>query len=88
MDATRAEVEKELKRLRNCLETARKEVKEQREKIRQAVDGDFAAYSVLNGADWLRSKEVDVRICKYAVEILQDILDKTKDTPSSGEVGK
>ena len=88
MDATRAEVEKELQRMQNCIQTARKEVEQQRKLLEKIMGSDFSAVSVMNGADWLRSKEEDVRLYYYAGRILQGILDATKDTPASGEVGK
>ena len=88
MDATRAEVERELQRLRNCLHYARKEVEHQRQSLKEIIESDFSAVSVMNGADWLRSKEEDVRLYYYAARILQGILDKTKEPPAGGEVGK
>jgi hypothetical protein len=88
MDATRAEVERELKRVRNLLDMTRKEVEERKDEIRQKMTGDFEAISVISDLEFLRQSQWQSCLYFFAWRTLEDILKNTQPPAVEGEVGK
>ena len=84
MDATRAEVERELKRVRNLLDMTNEEVEEQKDAIRQKMTGDFEAVSVINGAEFLRQSQLEACMYFFAWRTLKDILKNTQPPAVEG----
>jgi hypothetical protein len=82
MDETRAEVERELNRMRNCIENARFRMEQHKEEIRALTAKNFDAARVANMAEWVRQDERDVRQYQYVEGILQGILERSKETPA------
>ena len=85
MDATRAEVERELKRVRNLLDMTKEKVKEQKDEIRKKVTGDFGDVSVMNGVELLRQRQNEVAFYFFCWRTLKDILENTQPPAAEGE---
>ena len=78
MDATRAEVEKQLRRIQGCIESVRFKMEQHKEEIRTLTAKNFDACKVANMAEWVRQEEQEERLYRYAERILQGILDRTE----------
>ena len=84
MDATRAEVERELKRVKDLLDMTKEEIEEQRDAIRQEITEDFQAVRVINGALLLRQGELEACMYFFAWRTLNDILKNTQPPAVGG----
>lgn len=82
MDATRAEVERELKRIRNCIENVRLRITQHKNYIKRLAQGDFGDFDaalVANRMDWMKQDERDELQYRYVERILTSILERTQE---------
>lgn len=82
MDATRSAVERELQRIRSCLDSTRSRIAQHKDGIRKAAEGDFDSGIVALKASWMKQGERDQLQYRFVEKILAGILDRTKDPPS------
>ncbi len=82
MDATRAEVERKLKRIRGCIESVRFRMTQHKNEIKRLAEGNFDASSVSSKAEWLKQCELQGHQYRYVERILQGILDRSKEPPA------
>jgi len=87
MTDTRAEVERELKRMRGSVESVRFRIKQRKQDIESLIERNYNAATIANKAEWLRQDEQEERLYMYAERILQGILDRSKD-PTANEGGE
>ena len=78
MDATRAEVERELKRIRGCIESVQFRMTQHKNEIKRLARGNFDASSVQNKAEWLKQCEWEGHQYRYVERILFGILERTQ----------
>lgn len=79
MDATRVEVERELKRMRGSVESVRFRIKQRKQDIESLIERNYNAATIANKAEWLRQDEQEERLYMYAERTLQGILDRSKE---------
>ena len=85
MDATRAEVERELKRIRGCIESVQFRMTQHKNEIKRLARGNFDASSVSSKAEWLKQCELDGHQYRYVERILLGILERTQPPAVEGE---
>ena len=85
MDATRVEVERELKRMRGSVESVRFRIKQRKQDIESLIERNYNAATIANKAEWLLQDEQEERLYMYAERTLQGILERTQPPAVEGE---